>query len=213
MFWIDWVKENVLLKFVSSVAFCCFHRAPGEFRPPVWFAQWLWWQYWWLSLSQALGTEVMRSQHCGGERKINKHENSRKEECSEETLHMLGTYVSPTRATVHGRLAGGPGHCSLKQKRDNQQPRPHEVLTPRPQCPHFQNKNQTPSLTARSPFVVSAPLENTMYVLIRQRVENTIPCLPAPLLTWPCPRLSPQWCIRAYVAAGGPTLYNGTALC
>lgn len=178
MFWIDWVKENVLLKFVSSVAFCCFHRAPGEFRPPVWFAQWLWWQYWWLSLSQALGTEVMRSQHCGGERKINKHENSRKEECSEETLHMLGTYVSPTRATVHGRLAGGPGHCSLKQKRDNQQPRPHEVLTPRPQCPHFQNKNQTPSLTARSPFVVSAPLENTDNVCINKTAGGEYHPLP-----------------------------------
>lgn len=106
MFWIDRVKENVLLKFLASVAFCCFHTAPGEFRPPAWFVQGPWWQYWWLSLSQALGTEVMRSQHCGGERKRSKHENSTKEECSEKTLHMLGTSVSPTWATTRQTCRG-----------------------------------------------------------------------------------------------------------
>lgn len=139
MLWIDWVKENVLAKFISSVSFCCFHTAPGEFRPPECFVPWLWWQYWWLSLSQVLGTEVMRSQHCvvGERQETNKHENSRKEECSEETLHVLGTHESSTWATVHGRLPGGPGHCFLKQKRDNQQPRPHgspDTKAPVPSC-------------------------------------------------------------------------------
>lgn len=39
MFWIGWVKENVLLKFIPSISFCCFHVTTGEFRPLVWFMQ------------------------------------------------------------------------------------------------------------------------------------------------------------------------------